>query len=99
MLSNPLVLPNRPSSLDSVNSKANPLNLSLGTRSNNSNQVHLFSVNRTRAVVPLVLLAHRRRLRVSRPPQQEDRPPLEVRGIQETPFCQSQRLGVAHPLA
>jgi hypothetical protein len=99
MLSNPQALPNRPSSRDSVNSKANLLNLSLGTHSSNSNQVHLFSVNRTRAVVPLVFLARRRRLLASRLPLQEERLHLEeVHGIQETPFCQSQHLGVAHPL-
>ena len=97
MLSNLL---NHPSSLGSVNSKANLLNPSVGTlaRLSSSNQVHLFSVNQTRAVVPPAFLARQQRLLFSLLPG--DRPPLEeVHGIQETPFCQSRLLGVAHPLA
>lgn len=98
-LSNPLDLPNHPSSLDSVNNKANLLNLSLETlvRRSNSNPVRLHSVNRTRAVVVLpAFLARRRRLLASHL-QLEETPPLgQIRGTQETPSCQSQRLGVAH---
>ena len=106
ILSNPPDLHNLPSSQGLVNSKVNLLNLSLGTlaskpvrHSSNRSRVHLFLVNRTRVVVPLVFLARRLRLLVSHPLIQEERLPLEeARGIQETPFCQSQLLEVARPL-